>query len=271
MSDSNYQVAGKMVDIIKQVVRDELDSRDRVFVGTIHQKNAKSDSYSVYIETGKAPTPKNIMASIPNESKHEYSPGDHVYVLAVGGQISQAFIVGAAGVGGDSVRGEISRVSDKLDILNENILKTGILAPAFHMEPFSYEYQEAPGAQPTYRLGLKVYWSGRFLFLHSLLISFSYSNSQQSDSVTAVIGWASAPGSVPPARLSVISSSNTSIIPLGEGPILSANIQYPNIDQYFTILTSLEYDETLLIDRILDPRASFGVVLLARTTAIVKP
>ena len=95
MGKTDYRAAGAMVDLIKTIIRDELDKRDQVFVGTVQQRNAENDTYTIYIETDLSNGRPAVMTGIPNESKHVYAPGDHVYVMKVRGPSAQAFIIGS--------------------------------------------------------------------------------------------------------------------------------------------------------------------------------
>lgn len=121
MGKADNRAAGAIVDLIKEIVRDELSKRDQIFVGTIQQRNASNDTYSIYIDTDLSNGKPAVMSNIPNESKHTYKTGDHVYVMEVRGQVAQAFIIGSVGARGVPLALQVEDMNKRISSLEGKI------------------------------------------------------------------------------------------------------------------------------------------------------
>lgn len=121
MGKADNRAAGAIVDLIKEIVRDELSKRDQIFVGTIQQRNASNDTYSIYIDTDLSNGKPAVMNNIPNESKHTYKTGDHVYVMEVRGQVAQAFIIGSVGARGVPLTLQVEDMNKRIGSLEDKI------------------------------------------------------------------------------------------------------------------------------------------------------
>lgn len=121
MGKADNRAAGAIVDLIKEIVRDELSKRDQIFVGTIQQRNASNDTYSIYIDTDLSNGKPAVMSNIPNESKHTYKTGDHVYVMEVRGQVAQAFIIGSVGARGVPLALQVEDMNKRIGSLEGKI------------------------------------------------------------------------------------------------------------------------------------------------------
>ena len=121
MGKADNRAAGAIVDLIKEIVRDELSKRDQIFVGTIQQRNASNDTYSIYIDTDLSNGKPAVMNNIPNESKHTYKTGDHVYVMEVRGQVAQAFIIGSVGARGVPLALQVEDMNKRIGSLEGKI------------------------------------------------------------------------------------------------------------------------------------------------------
>ena len=90
--------ANELVDLVKDLVAQELDKRDTVVVYTVYSRNERNDTYDLYLdaeerEDGSRPP---LITGIPNGTSRTYRRGDRVYVMRVGNQVAQAFIIGGA-------------------------------------------------------------------------------------------------------------------------------------------------------------------------------
>lgn len=160
--------ATEMVDLIKRIIREEEEKRDQVIVGTILSRNASDDTYDIYIDSELLNGAVSAMKRIPNESKHVYAPGDHVYVLKVRGQVAQGFIIGSVGAQGVSLNARVSDLSNRIDNLSNSVSSAMLLvAPKVNVEPFEYIYS---GSASEGLFGLRVTWTGASYPTQSLYI-----------------------------------------------------------------------------------------------------
>lgn len=150
--------ASEMVDLIKAIIRDEESKKDQVITGTILSRDGPDDTYSVYVETDLSPNGQRaVMRRIPNESKHIYQPGDHVYILKVKGQIAQGFIIGAIGAMGTSINAKVIDDSNRIDKLTANVAPAmALVAPTMTVEPFRYLPERSDGGI----FGIRLKWGG---------------------------------------------------------------------------------------------------------------
>ena len=153
--------ASEMVDLIKAIIRDEESKKDQVITGTILSRDGPDDTYSVYVETDLSPNGQRaVMRRIPNESKHIYQPGDHVYILKVKGQIAQGFIIGAIGAMGTSVNAKVIDDSRRIDELTANVAPAmALVTPTMTVEPFRYLPERSDGGI----FGIRLKWGGPVL------------------------------------------------------------------------------------------------------------
>ena len=132
------RAAGGMVDIIKQIIRDELAKTDRTLVCVVVSRNDRDDTYTLYVDNGLANGREATFSNIRNESKRTYAPGDKVYVYAAFGQLAQSFIIGSVGQIGTKDLGR------RMDIAEGNVntlLKRTdnmIIVPTIRVIPYSF-------------------------------------------------------------------------------------------------------------------------------------
>jgi len=118
MGKNRGNAAAQLVDLVKSIIRDEESKRDQIIVGTVLTRNKSDDTYDIYIDTdANASGRQALMKGIPNESKHTYSRGDHVYVLKVRGQLSQGFIIGSVGSVGVSLNAKVEDLAEQVSSL----------------------------------------------------------------------------------------------------------------------------------------------------------
>lgn len=110
--------ASEMVDLVKKIIREEEEKKDQVITATVQARNEANDTYDVYIDSefSSADRP-DVMKNIPNESKHIYRPGDHVYILKVRGQAAQGFIIGSMGNTGVSINAKVIDLEENLSTI----------------------------------------------------------------------------------------------------------------------------------------------------------
>lgn len=155
MSQDLSRQAGQMVDLIKAIIQDERAKSDQIMTGTIFDRNEEDDTYSIYVDTDTADGKLTLMTNIPNESKHVYSRGDHVYVMKVRGQIAQAFIIGSIGSKGTSVNAQVDALSSDLQALTGMVRSLGIPNNRFSIKAEPLDIYD--------RLGFVVTWNGPVL------------------------------------------------------------------------------------------------------------
>lgn len=110
--------AAEMVDLVKRIIREEEEKKDQVITATVQARNEANDTYDVYIDSEFSSTDRlDVMKNIPNESKHVYRPGDHVYILKVRGQAAQGFIIGSMGNIGVSINTKVKDLEEDLNAI----------------------------------------------------------------------------------------------------------------------------------------------------------
>lgn len=155
MSQDLSRQAGQMVDLIKAIIQDEKAKSDQIMTGTIFDRNEEDDTYSIYVDTDMADGKLTLMTNIPNESKHVYSRGDHVYIMKVRGQIAQAFIIGSIGARGVSVNAQVETLRTDLQALTGTVRSLGIPNNRFSVKA-------VPIGENSF-LGFMVSWNGPVL------------------------------------------------------------------------------------------------------------
>ena len=86
MANDNRAVS-ELVDIIRDIVRQELSGLDQTVLCKIKKKNSE-DHYDVTI----VPDDKTIVKNVVNMTKFELKEGDYVYVYKINNQLSNSFI-----------------------------------------------------------------------------------------------------------------------------------------------------------------------------------
>lgn len=224
MGKTDYRAAGAMVDLIKTIIRDELDKRDQVFVGTVQQRNAENDTYTIYIETDLSNGRPAVMTGIPNESKHVYAPGDHVYVMKVRGQIAQSFIIGSVGARGVSVNKLVLDANKKINSLDGMLTSVGLKSPAFRVEQTTWDNNG------TECLAFRISWDGKTFFVSSLLFYCFYGSG------SAYCGIGTTASTTAPYKKGLSLTQRTTSIAWS---IANVDIKYINETQSFVLRTDL--------------------------------
>lgn len=148
--------ATEMVDLIKRIIREEEEKKDQVITATVQSRHDATDTYDVYIDTDLAADGRQaIMKNIPNESKHIYRPGDHVYIMKVRGQVAQGFIIGTIGSMGLSINAKVNDLGVRLGDLTSNVSDARMLvAPNMTCEAFKTD---------DGYFGLRLKWAGKVI------------------------------------------------------------------------------------------------------------
>ena len=148
--------ANEMVDLIKKIIREEEEKKDQIITATVLTRNDANDTYDVYIDSDLSPTGRQaLMKGMPNESKHIYRPGDHVYVMKVRGQVAQGFIIGSIGNMGVSINAKVRDLENDLSNLKAAATPAIMLvAPDMRIKPFRYE------SNSDEVFGLRMTWAG---------------------------------------------------------------------------------------------------------------
>lgn len=108
MIKNNEKSAKSMLDLIRELIKQQLDAKDQVALCQV--ASLGSDGMcNVYV----VPDDANVIHGIPNKFGFELSPGDYVYVYKVGNSFSQSFVL--AKIGGNlDLRDALSRLEAKV-------------------------------------------------------------------------------------------------------------------------------------------------------------
>ena len=85
--DNNNQAVSELVNVIRDIVRQELAGLDRTILCQIKRNNG-NDFYDVTIVPDNDVVVKNIV----NMTKFDLKEGDYVYVYKINNQLSNSFI-----------------------------------------------------------------------------------------------------------------------------------------------------------------------------------
>lgn len=115
MDINNEKTAKSMLDLIEELIKQQLDSKDQVALCQIASPGSDG-RYNVYV----VPDDTNVIHDIPNKFGFDLNTGDYVYVYKVGNQFAQSFI--------------FAKVGENLDLrdkLNQLVLENGgVLSPS---------------------------------------------------------------------------------------------------------------------------------------------
>ena len=109
MGINNEKTAKSMLDLIKELIKQQLDNKDQVALCQIASPGSDG-RYNIYV----VPDDANVIHGIPNKFGFDLNTGDYVYVYKVGNQFAQSFI--------------FAKVGENLDLrdkLNQLILENG--------------------------------------------------------------------------------------------------------------------------------------------------
>ena len=109
MGINNEKTAESMLDLIKELIKQQLDNKDQVALCQIASPGSDG-RYNIYV----VPDDANVIHGIPNKFGFDLNTGDYVYVYKVGNQFAQSFI--------------FAKVGENLDLrdkLNQLVLENG--------------------------------------------------------------------------------------------------------------------------------------------------
>lgn len=92
MDINNEKSAKSLVDLIKQLIKQQLDEKDQVALCQIASPGSDG-KYNIYV----VPDDANVIHGIPNKFGFELNTGDYVYVYKVGNHFAQSFIFAKVG------------------------------------------------------------------------------------------------------------------------------------------------------------------------------
>ena len=115
MGINNEKTAKSMLDLIKELIKQQLDNKDQVALCQIASPGSDG-RYNIYV----VPDDANVIHGIPNKFGFDLNTGDYVYVYKVGNQFAQSFIFAKVGENLD-LRGQLNR----LMLENEAASSTG--------------------------------------------------------------------------------------------------------------------------------------------------
>lgn len=114
MGINNEKTAKSMLDLIRELIKQQLDNKDQVALCQIASPGSDG-RYNIYV----VPDDANVIHNIPNKFGFDLSTGDYVYVYKVGNQFAQSFI--------------FAKVGENLDLrdqLNQLMLENGAASSA---------------------------------------------------------------------------------------------------------------------------------------------
>ena len=109
MGINNEKTAKSMLELIKELIKQQLDNKDQVALCQIASPGSDG-RYNIYV----VPDDANVIHGIPNKFGFDLNTGDYVYVYKVGNQFAQSFI--------------FAKVGENLDLrdkLNQLVLENG--------------------------------------------------------------------------------------------------------------------------------------------------
>ena len=92
MGINNEKTAKSMLDLIKELIKQQLDNKDQVALCQIASPGSDG-RYNIYV----VPDDANVIHNIPNKFGFDLNTGDYVYVYKVGNQFAQSFIFAKVG------------------------------------------------------------------------------------------------------------------------------------------------------------------------------
>lgn len=92
MDINNEKSAKSLVDLIKRLIKQQLDEKDQVALCQIASPGSDG-KYNIYV----VPDDANVIHGIPNKFGFELNTGDYVYVYKVGNHFAQSFIFAKVG------------------------------------------------------------------------------------------------------------------------------------------------------------------------------
>ena len=92
MGINNETTARSMLDLIKELIKQQLDNKDQVALCQIASPGSDG-RYNIYV----VPDDANVIHNIPNKFGFDLNTGDYVYVYKVGNQFAQSFIFAKVG------------------------------------------------------------------------------------------------------------------------------------------------------------------------------
>lgn len=92
MGINNEKTAKSMLDLIKELIKQQLDNKDQVALCQIASPGSDG-RYNIYV----VPDDANVIHGIPNKFGFDLNTGDYVYVYKVGNQFAQSFIFAKVG------------------------------------------------------------------------------------------------------------------------------------------------------------------------------
>lgn len=92
MGINNEKTAKSMLDLIKELIKQQLDNKDQVALCQIASLGSDG-RYNIYV----VPDDANVIHNIPNKFGFDLNTGDYVYVYKVGNQFAQSFIFAKVG------------------------------------------------------------------------------------------------------------------------------------------------------------------------------
>lgn len=92
MGINNEKTARSMLDLIKELIKQQLDNKDQVALCQIASPGSDG-RYNIYV----VPDDANVIHNIPNKFGFDLNTGDYVYVYKVGNQFAQSFIFAKVG------------------------------------------------------------------------------------------------------------------------------------------------------------------------------
>lgn len=104
MGINNEKTAKSMLDLIKELIKQQLNNKDQVALCQIASPGSDG-RYNIYV----VPDDANVIHGIPNKFGFDLSTGDYVYVYKVGNQFAQSFIFAKVGENLD-LREQLSRL-----------------------------------------------------------------------------------------------------------------------------------------------------------------
>lgn len=117
--EEQSSAVNSLVDIIKVLVRDEINKQDNTVLCKVASVN-DDGSYNVYV----IPDESTIISNIPALNTFDLEPGDYVYVYKIKNQLNNSFIIRKVGEVRQPLQDKLLELQDEIDTVRiglENI------------------------------------------------------------------------------------------------------------------------------------------------------
>ena len=137
-----------MVDIIKEIVKDEINKQDNTILCRIAKVN-DNGSYDVFIE----PDDQNIITNIPSIVVFDLQQNDYVYVYKIRNQLNNSFIIKKIGELSTPLANKIKDIENTLKSIDYTVNNMEESESGLNISPF-YIKKKTDGKEEYLAIGV---------------------------------------------------------------------------------------------------------------------